>query len=56
MTPDDEHRSNDTARADNPRMDAGLRAVCEAWDTLPEPVKAGIVAMVKSVQGGVHNR
>jgi hypothetical protein len=32
-------------------VDADLRAVVNAWAGLPEPVKAGIVAMVKASAG-----
>ena len=31
--------------------DADLRAVLDAWPTLPAAIKAGIVAMVKAAQG-----
>jgi hypothetical protein len=32
-------------------VNADLRAVVEAWPALPEPIKAGILAMVKAAQG-----
>jgi len=32
-------------------LDAGLAAVVEAWPKLPEPIKAGIVAMVRAAGG-----
>ncbi len=32
--------------------DADLRAVVEAWATLPPAVRAGILAMVKAARGG----
>ena len=35
----------------DPPQDDDLRRVSEAWPTLPEPVKTGFVAMVKSVEG-----
>jgi len=28
-------------------VDTSLRAVVDAWPTLPEPIKAGVLAMVK---------
>ena len=30
--------------------DADLRVICEAWSVLPEPIKAGILAMVKAAK------
>jgi hypothetical protein len=33
--------------------DADLAAVIDAWDRLPEAVRAGIVALVKAAAGGV---
>jgi len=32
--------------------DRGLTAVIEAWDRLPDAVRAGIVAMVKAASNG----
>ena len=32
-----------------PPADDRLRLVSEAWSTLPEPIKAGILAMVRTV-------
>ena len=32
------------------RMDTGLAAVIEAWDRLPDAVRAGIVAIVKAAR------
>jgi len=32
--------------------DADLQAVIDAWHTLPEPIRAGIVAMVKAAEKG----
>jgi hypothetical protein len=37
-----------------PALDNDLQALIDAWPTLSEPVKAGIVAMVK-VAGGSRN-
>jgi hypothetical protein len=31
--------------------DPDLRAIVEAWPTMPEPIKAGILAMVKAAKG-----
>jgi len=31
-------------------VDSALAAVLLAWETLPAPIKAGIVAMVKAVR------
>jgi hypothetical protein len=31
--------------------DPGLKTVVDAWDRLPEAVRAGIVAMVKAASG-----
>jgi integrase len=33
------------------KMDADLRAVAEAWETLPAALKAGILAMVRAARG-----
>jgi hypothetical protein len=33
-------------------MDPDLTAVLDAWPTLAEPIKAGIVAMVRAARGG----
>jgi hypothetical protein len=30
--------------------DADLRAICEAWPALPEPIKAAMLAMVKAAK------
>lgn len=32
--------------------DADLAALARAWPTLPEPIKAGILALVKAAGGG----
>ncbi len=34
-----------------PEMPSDLASVVEAWEVLPEPVKAGIIAMVKASEG-----
>ena len=51
-------RENSTSRpvaSKSPAVDHGidtdLQAVIDAWDTLPEAVKAGIVAMVGAARG-----
>jgi hypothetical protein len=31
-------------------IDADLAAVVEAWATLPEPIKAGVLALVKAAK------
>jgi hypothetical protein len=31
------------------KLDADLQRVLDAWPTLPEPIKAGILAMIRSV-------
>ena len=31
-------------------IDADLAAVVEAWQTLPEPIKAGILAMIQAAK------
>jgi hypothetical protein len=36
---------------DTCRTDPDLAAVIDAWDRLPEAVRAGIVAMVKAASG-----
>ena len=33
---------------DTRQTDPDLAAIVDAWPTLPEPIKAGIVAMVKA--------
>ena len=33
-------------------IDPDLALICERWEHLPESVKTGIMAMVKSVEGG----
>ena len=38
--------------AENRSPDAELTAVIEAWPTLPEPIKSGILAMVQSWLNG----
>jgi hypothetical protein len=35
---------------DNCHMDPDLLAILEAWPTLPEAIKAGVVAMVKAAR------
>jgi hypothetical protein len=46
---DEAARSAGAARsADFPPVDPDLRAVVAAWPTLPEPIKAGLVAMVRA--------
>jgi hypothetical protein len=37
---------------DTCQTDPGLATVVDAWDRLPEAVRAGIVAMVKAATGG----
>ena len=37
---------------DTRQGDAGLTALVAAWPTLPEPIRAGIVAMVKATAPG----
>jgi len=32
-------------------MDGDLRRLVDAWPTLPEPIRAGILAMVKAATG-----
>lgn len=32
-------------------VDADLRALMKAWPAMPEPIKAGILAMVKAASG-----
>ena len=39
---------SDAVGADSGYFDAGLRAVIDAWASLPEAVRAGILAMVKA--------
>jgi hypothetical protein len=36
----------------NDRIDPGLALLVERWDSLPEAVRAGIVAMVKAASAG----
>lgn len=38
--------------AQNDPFDPQLAAVVEAWPTLPEPIKAGVLAMIRA-SGGV---
>ena len=35
---------------ENASIDPDLRAVVDAWPTLPEPVRVGIVALVRAAQ------
>lgn len=35
-------------------MDPDLAAVVDAWPTLPEPIKAGILALVNASGGGTR--
>ena len=44
--------SSPSSSGGNPPLDADLRRLIRAWPTLPEPVRAGIVAMVEAVAGG----
>ena len=37
--------------SDTSNLDADLRLVNDAWDSLPEAVRAGIVAMVNAARG-----
>jgi hypothetical protein len=37
---------------DTRQTDPHLATLVDAWPTLPEAVKAGIVAMIKASQGG----
>jgi hypothetical protein len=44
----------DTCQTESPRptpSDPDLAAVIAAWPALPEPIKAGIVAMIKAALG-----
>ena len=42
-------------KQDNKRIlqDRGLSSVIDAWPSLPEPVKAGILAMVQVAKQGI---
>ena len=41
----------DNSRAENaPKIDADLNAVLTAWPTLSEPIKAGILAMIRATR------
>ena len=44
-------RSHHRNRPENPSQDADLRRVVEAWPTLPDPVRASIVAMIEATAG-----
>ena len=44
-------RSHHRNRPENPSQDADLRRLVEAWPTLPDPVRAGIVAMIEATAG-----
>ena len=35
-------------------MDPGLAAVVDAWPTLAEPIKAGILALISASGGGAR--
>ena len=39
------------AHSDSLKVDGDLQAVVDAWDSLPDAVKAGIVAVVKAARG-----
>ncbi len=43
-TPNSSHDSS----GGNPPLEDDLRRLVEAWPTLPDPVRAGIVAMVEA--------
>ena len=43
--------SSPGSRANNRPLDDDLRHLIDAWPTLPEPVRAGILAMVKATVG-----
>ena len=36
---------------DSMQIDPDLALICERWEALPEAIKTGIMAMVKSVEG-----
>lgn len=38
-------------RAPDPHIDPDLQRLIDAWPTLPEPIKAAIVAMVTAAKG-----
>ncbi len=40
-----------TVGIENDPQDPDLRRLVEAWPTLPDPVRAGIVAMVEATAG-----
>ncbi len=46
-TPNSSHDSS----SGNPPLDDDLRRVVEAWPTLPDPVRAGILAMIEATAG-----
>jgi len=35
-----------------PPIDPGLRMILDKWADLPEPIRAGILAMVKAIETG----
>jgi hypothetical protein len=35
----------------SPAIDPGLAALIDAWPTLPEPIRAGILAMIRAAGG-----
>ena len=43
--------SSDSSSSGNPPLDDDLRHLIAAWPTLPDPVRAGIVAMVEPAAG-----
>jgi hypothetical protein len=49
-------RGNDSAPETVPETtpDPELAAVVRAWPTLPEPIRAGILAMVNATKGESH--
>ncbi len=43
---------NPDSSSGNPPLAPDLRRLVEAWPTLPDPVRAGILAMVEAEAGG----
>ena len=44
-----------TNRDPAPPPDPDLAAIVDSWPTLPEPLKAGILAMVRATQGSAND-
>ena len=40
--------------AENGPKDPQLTAIIDAWPTLPEPIKAGVLAIIKAAEGQHH--